>query len=531
MMRAVDKILAGLDRREMEESYGLNMAVDFGDDFFNALIYGTLKTLVERVDSSGFCRTSFGEENNVRCYGLTHYPRDTAEAARVLASWGLADYAIRILEFTLRNKPKDQYYIPHVYRPDGSIKANTIQVDTLAHVILAIGRCVEMVGTQDRLCDLFSEMDRIVDGVWQNHYHAEWQLLDAGNYNEQISSQGVICDLFTNCAFAAGLSQMAKMAGVFCRNDLTEKYQSRLSLLTDGIEKKLYDPQREIYLLKKDFPTGEVSSLVNWVSLYAHRWYGGRSQGWENVYRELERETTIDWNGIQVVSGSSAREGILGKYFGFLLAWLAGTGRFESLSRHMMFARQSIVRPSNVYPEWWYYQEPELMEEYWVGFWKKYGTIWQPFKTNPEGDYTVDSGNCEQSAVFLHHCVSDLLGVHLENGSLHLSPRLPFEFGNYSVKDVPLFMVDGKLSSVSYELGQNEGQTNFHVSVRGMESFRVTLAIPDCGGGVKVCVDGQPHDFEICKINEVRCVTIELQKMGERDIRDFDVVVGLKDKV
>lgn len=525
-MRTSDKLFAELDRNELEEYYGLKMTVDFGDDFFNALIYGTLKTLVERVDSSGFCQTSFGEQNNVRCYGQTHYPRDAAEAARVLAGWGLVDLAVRILDFSLRNKPKDQYYIPHVYRPDGTIKANTIQIDTPAHLILALARCVEISRPADHLYGMFDQLNDIVDGSWLHHYHSDWQLLDAGNYNEQIPGQGTICDLFSNCAFVSALGQMAKLARSFHRTDLIDKYQSRLELLTAGIEKYLFDSEQIRYLLKKDFPDGEVSKVINWVSLYAHRWYAGQPQGWETIYEELKRDTSIDWDGIRVISGSPVKEGILGKYFGFRLAYLAKTGRFELLSEHLRFAKHTIVKPSNVYPEWWYFQEPDLKDDYWIGFWQKYGTTWQPYKTNPQGDYTMDSGNCEQSAVFLHHCIEDLLGVHVENNHLCLSPRLPFEFEKYGVKNVPLFKSSEKVSLLSYELSQSDHHSNCYVQVQDTELFTLTLAVPDGKNEVDVCVDGRPHEFKICSGKDVRWVSIEFPAIKDGQA-EYNVAVRL----
>ncbi len=163
--------LAEVTRNELVNDFGLKTLIDVGDNFFNALIYGTLKTPVERVDGTGFCQTSYGEENGVKCYGHTHYPRDTAEVARVLADFGLIDPALRILDFALRNKPKDQYYLPHVYRPDGSIQANTIQIDTPAHVIRALSRCVELLGPEEKLFRMFSELNTIMDGVWAHHFH------------------------------------------------------------------------------------------------------------------------------------------------------------------------------------------------------------------------------------------------------------------------------------------------------------------------------------------------------------------------
>jgi len=187
-------------RSELAEYHGLSARIDVGDAFLNSLLYGTLKSFADRTDPSGFCQTSYGEVGNVKLYGQTHYPRDTAEAARALADVGLVETAIRILGFTLGHIPKGQYYIPHVYNRDGSIKANTIQIDTPAHVAIALQRCVEIAGTTQRLGELFAGLCAMFDGAWTRHYHEDWRLLDAGNFNEQGfgGSSEPICDLFTN---------------------------------------------------------------------------------------------------------------------------------------------------------------------------------------------------------------------------------------------------------------------------------------------------------------------------------------------
>ena len=405
----MDRQLAAFARQELEEDYGLTRVVDTGDDFFNALIYGTLKSLVERVDSSGFCQTSYGEMNGVKCYGHTHYPRDSAEAARVLAKWGFGDRAARILEFSLRNKPAGQYYLPHLYRPDGTIKANTVQVDTPAHLVIALAACVEMTGDSDRLYAVFQQLDTILDGTWQHHFHPECNLLDGGNYNEQVSGHGAICDLFANSSSFRALELMGEMAPRWGRDDLVDKYRTRQALVAAGIETHLYEPERGVYLVKRDYPSGTPSLAVNWVSLYCHRWYPGRPEAWEAVFGQLQRETTLDWAGHRVISGSLSRHCVLGKFFGYLLAYLKQTGREELLRQHLAFAKQTIVKPRNLFPEWWYFKKPAVMSEYWVGFWKKYAGVWCDYQSDPQGDYTVDSGNCEQSAVFLLHLVEDVL--------------------------------------------------------------------------------------------------------------------------
>jgi hypothetical protein len=493
--------LAEVTRNELVNDFGLKTLVDVGDDFFNALWYGTLKTLVERVDSSGFCHTSYGEENDVKCYGHTHYPRDTAEAARVLADVGLTDPALRILDFTLRNKPRDQYYIPHVYRPDGSIQANTVQIDTPAHVVRALARCVELLGPEEKGFRMFSELDTILDGTWVNHFHSQWNLLDAGNYNEQLDTKGTVLDLFTNCSMHCGMALMAKMARTFGREALAGKYEERKSLLESGIEKSLYDPEHDIYLLLRELDSGQPSDQVNWVSLYCRRWYPGRPQAWENIFSLLHDRTLIQWGDFKIVSQDTARVGIVGKAFGYLLSFLAGTGKVQTLSEHLNFARKTIRRPVNVYPEWWYYQPLGHSHEYWDGFWQKYQGIWDAWTVDPEADYTVDSGNCEQVSVFLAHFWEDLLGLGVTGSQFHLWPKLPFDFTRVSVKNAPVV----HNQSISYELTRDETQTSVHLHQNVSFPLQVTAGMPASKEKINLFVNDQPvSKADIYRQNQVQ---------------------------
>ena len=106
----ISRALAQRARRELRETFGIACEIDFGDTFLNALFWGSLKSLADRVDPTGFCQTSYGEENNIKCYGTSHYPRDAAEAAGVLASVGLAELGTRILRFSLEHVPEGQEY-------------------------------------------------------------------------------------------------------------------------------------------------------------------------------------------------------------------------------------------------------------------------------------------------------------------------------------------------------------------------------------------------------------------------------------
>jgi hypothetical protein len=406
--------LVKISRAELMENHGLTFDIDFGDSFFNSLFWGTLKTLADRVDSSGFCQTSYGECGNIKCYGMTHYPRDTAEAARVLAMVGLFDKANTILDFTLNNIPQGQTYIPHVYNSDGSIRANTVQVDTPGIIATALGKLIELQGCNDSLKRKYDKLAFIFREMWKTHFHEKLNLLDAGNYNEQFcGGEKRICDIFTNSAFYAGLTAMKAAAAALGENESVEENEEKIWKLTQGIEQNLFDEEQGVYRSYID-PLGLDTGELNWHSFYCSRWYPMRPQALEKTFEILRSQTTLKIGPFNIISCEMNQDHeILGKIFSRLIGYLAQTGKRDLLEEHLNFARRTIRKPANVFPERWYLTEQKNPSEYWKDFWKKYKDIWKPYDQAPDGDYTVDSGNCEQCSVFLAHMIEDLSGMNL----------------------------------------------------------------------------------------------------------------------
>ena len=408
------KRLAEVSRDELAENYGLNLDIDFGDDFLNSLFLGTLKTFADRVDSSGFCQTSYGECGNVKCYGVTHYPRDAAEAGRVLAMVGLYEKARAILDFTLRNIPQGQTYIPHVYNFDGSVRYNTVQVDTPGIVATLLSKLVELQPADDFLNKCYGRLKPIFNETWKTHFHSELNLLDAGNYNEQFDGGAeVICDIFTNTAVYAGFKAMAAVAGAFDDPESQSKFDRHANILADGIEKNLHDTEEGFYRTHVTLSNGQAGP-IGWHSFYCSRWYPMLPKTLETTFEFLKTTTTLKVGDFNIISCEPNQEHrILGKIFGRLIGYLAQTGKHELLREHLDFAKKNIRKPANIFPEWWYLTEDKNPAEYWQGFWKKYKGIWTPYDQDIEGDYTVDSGNCEQCAVFLAHMLEDVSKIDL----------------------------------------------------------------------------------------------------------------------
>jgi hypothetical protein len=517
--------LAELARDEMVEDLGLRMSIDVGDAFFNALFYGTLKTFPERVDSSGFCHTSYGEVNDVKLYRWGHYPRDAAEAARVLACCGFVDHAIRILEFNIRNTPENQHYIPHILRFDGSIKANTVQVDTPAYQVLALQRCVELSGPSERLRLLYARIKQIMESTWDCHFHKDWQLLDAGNYNEAVQGTEVTCDLITNSINANAYAALGYLCRVFNEEELAEKYAMRKKILESGIENILYDPDEKIYRVKRDIKTGKYGSYINWINIYPQRYYPGNPQTWDNAFEILKQTTTINWDSMEVICEYPERDGLIGQGFAHLLSYLGQTGRFALLQRHMDFARQTIRKPVNIYPEGWKYKDPDEPTQYEKNFSAKYGDTWQAYMTNPEGDYTVDSGNCEQCAVFLFIFINDLLGVNVMSEGVHLWPKLPFGFENIKINNVPVRKKQECLTRISYEMERKNNQVDMTITTDDRLA-RVTLSVPVNASHLKVKINGVLCEkYETSEVNDVNWISVAPNLDGNNKTTKYQIKI------
>ncbi len=494
--------------------------VDFGDSFFTALFQGTLNTFVNRVEHNGFCYTSFGEMHDARCYGNHHYPRDAAEAARLLARCGYSDIGLRILRFSLDNTPKDQYYIPHVLHKDGSIQANTIQVDTPAHLALALRRIVDIAGASDESYRLYGILRRIMDGTWEHHFHSNWNLLDAGNYNEQVDGgQEMICDLFTNCSMAAAMQNMRVLAGVFRDSAGGERYEEQYEALCRGIDEILYDPEAGLYQAYRRVKDGTYCNEVNWLNLYPQRWYPGIAEAWDRAFSILKDTTAIEWGRWKIITGMPAKIQILGKVFGHILSYLAQTGRFEELAEHLDFARNTIRHPSDVFPEWWYYRRDPQPQEYWEIFWRRWGNTWQPYLENPDGDYTVDSGNCEQCAVFLLHLIEDVLGVDADASPRTLSPKLPMLFDSVRVNSAPIRRSGINYQEIGYNVTTSSRGVEIVVKDSGLGVSHVTLPVPR---DMKFTVHTSPASHSICvtrTCGEVQFVTVSLPESRGPEFR------------
>ena len=369
--------------------------------FMKSLFAGTLQTLHDRVLESGFCHTSFGECGDVRCYGNSHYPRDAAECARALALTGAPETALRILQFNME-LVGERRYVPHVAAADKSIIHDNIQTDTLAHNVLALEACFNAGAEESELAALYQRMTQLARWLWEDHFHSSHDLLDSGNYNEQgfHGSREPLLDMFSNASCFAMYEALARLAEQIGTAAERTEFAACSARLADGIETHLRDREWNIYRPAVRL-SGEFEFPLNWLSFYPVRWYAPDLTPYCNVLDLLWENSCNDWYGLQIPSceepGHTYRT--MGKVMAVLLSFTARFGQKERLETLLDFIEKTVRKPENIWPEYWFHHDPPD-DEYHRWFFSEY-KAWTPFVANPDGDHTVDSGNCEQSAVFI----------------------------------------------------------------------------------------------------------------------------------
>lgn len=370
--------------------------------FLKQLFDGTLQTLNDRVLESGFCHTSFGELGNVRCYGDCHYLRDAAECARALALTGNPEKALRILQFNLESVPAGRRYFPHAVAQDRSIIHDNIQTDTLAHSVLALEACGNAGADGEKISDLYRQMVSYARFLREDRFHAEYDLFDSGNYNEQgfDGSREPLLDIFSNASCFAMYEALARMAVRYGNVSEKEEFGQYACQLASGIEKHLRDPEKNIYR-PAIRPDGGGDFPLNWLSLYPVRWYAPDLEPYRNALDLLWESSCNDWYGIRIPSCEPAAMTFrtMGKVVAVMLSLTARLGQIERHRQLLEFIEKTVRKPDDLWPEYWFHHDPPE-NEYLHWFFNEY-KVWTPFSADPEGDYTVDSGNCEQSAVFI----------------------------------------------------------------------------------------------------------------------------------
>ncbi len=408
-------------------NYQYQTRLTTGDLHFDTVFLGTLQSFFDRLDTSGFCPTSFGEEGLYTAYGIVDYARDSAEAALALAEMGRPDLTDKILSFNLDHIPAGQYWVPHIYWKNGTVAINNIQVDTLAHQTLALQEAVALDGATPLRHRLFRILANLFHQTEIKHFHSEIHLFEAGNYNETgfEGSSDKLVEIYTNSVMEAGYRAMAWMSGMFNEGS-NEKYTDFEQTLSASIEEHFAGEPAQGYWVGMQWPSCEKIEMLYWLPLLSQHWHKGKITDREMLWRQLVEKTSISWDGMRVVTCEPPRDQykLTGKIFASQLAYMAETGRYHELEELINFASRTISHPLNLFPEWWFHHRPENPRGCYTASIENTSAFYESYCDNPNGDYTYDSGNCEQCAFFLHDVWNSLAGISIRPEQVRIAPAL-----------------------------------------------------------------------------------------------------------
>jgi len=164
------------------------------------------------------------------------------------------------------------------------------------------------------------------------------------------------------------------------------------------------------------------------------------------TYRELVRRTEADFGRYRITLGyPPPNYELLGKFAGWTLGYTARTGRMNELETLLNFVSEYTRKPRDLWPECW------LLKADWLDRTDPHRDMpWVNFTNDPDGDYTMDSGNCEQLVLSMEHLVRHVLGVDLRNGKPGIHPALPIGWGEVKVDGLLLPDGTGRASRIGY---------------------------------------------------------------------------------
>ena len=467
-----DKFSLATERAKIKIAKFTKFSCDFGDKFLNNLFYGTLETLIDRVNSKGFCEVCWGEESGAKRYGIVHYTRDACECALALISCGIFPVAKRILDFTLRNLPDNQSYFPQTYNSDGSPADNfTIATDRTGHVIRGCYYYLRYTRDINFIEKHFNVLARMTNYL-KKYYHPSLHLVDSGNYNEQLDgSREPLCDLYTNCSILNGYRLMGKLSSMVGKKDIAEDCKEMAEKIKTGIEKNLKGEYyfTGIRLNKERLP------FAGWINMMPLEWYEDcDKKALENAYKLNMEKTTIKWEQYKIPSGLTddyycGKTHIAGKVLGYFTGYMAETGRLRQLQEMMNFIKEFTVKPKNIYPEnWWYCRMKDYKMDKFLRKW------WTPYIEDPNGDYTIDSGNCEQDSCWLFDFLKHIVGIKEYESELVIKPCFPFNHKKIVIKNYPLSGGD----RISYSLFREVSKVKLEVGISKRIKYKIQIPVP-----------------------------------------------------
>ena len=252
-------------------------------------------------------------------------------------------------------------------------------------------------------------------------------MFDAGNYNEagfEGSSEALV-EIYTNGIMEAGYRAMSWMAENFGESE-SIRYAEFARTLEESIEGHFAGEPGQGYWNGIKWPTCEKIEMLNWLPLLARHWHKGNPADMDKLWGQLKEKTSIDWGGMRVVTCEVPRDQykLVGRIYASQMAFFVETGRLNELKSLIEFASKTITHPLNLFPEWWFHHRPENPRGCLKASIEHHSGFYESYCDNPDGDYTYDSGNCEQCACFLHDVWSSLAGIVIRPDYIRVAPAL-----------------------------------------------------------------------------------------------------------
>jgi hypothetical protein len=465
--------------------------LSLGRGGLDTLMRGTVVSMGDRVLENGALVESFGEVGRgYRYEGV--FCRSVGEYIWPAAAFGRADLGEKVLRFMLSHIPWGQVYVPHTFGYDGRLMGNCLQVDSIGHAFYGMYHLWLFTGE----LSLFKEYKKFFDDWLQTLTWLvlpEFNLVHSGNMNENIDgSAGTMCELFTNATILYGLRSLdilMEAVGDSKRGKICRDLAVRIK---DGIETHLKYGRPEMYQVgfwvdedrtKKPVP----DHYFKWLNTYSLRFFPDCDQAaLANTHEELVRRSLARFGNYEVPMGYSPPEySLIGKYAGWYLGYTAQTGRMKDLETMLRFVSEYTKKPCDIWPEGWLLKGCEWVKN--ESCHREAG--WTTFEDNPDGDYTMDSGNAEQLILSMEHIVRHVIGVDLRNGKPGIHPAWPLNWGEVDIDGMMLPDGNGKAGAVGYNLRQTQNETE--LTIRRMPKWDMEVSLPvrkDCRH--KVRIDG-----------------------------------------
>ncbi len=479
----------GTVRNRLSTEAGIKLSL--GHRGLDTLVQGSVLSMADRVLENGALVESFGEVGGgYRYEGV--FCRSVGEYVRPAAAFGRADLAEKVLRFMLSHIPWGQVYVPHTFGYDGRLLGNCMQVDSIGHAFYGMYHLWLYTGE----LSLFKEYKKFFDDWLQCLTWLilpEFNLVHSGNMNENVDgSAETMCELFTNTTILYGcrcLEKLMEAAGDSRRAKICRELAGRIQ---EGIETHLKYGRPEMYQVgfwvdeerkKKPVP----DHYFKWLNTYSLRFYPDcDSAALENTHQELVRRSLARFGDYEIPMGYWPPEySLIGKYAGWYLGYTAQTGRMKELATMLRFISEYTKKPCDMWPEAWTLKDSDWVKR--EACHRDFG--WTTYEDDPDGDYTMDSGNAEQLILSMEHLSRHVIGVDLREGKPGIHPAWPLEWGEVDIDGLVLPDGQGRIGAVGYCLKQTDPGTELKIGRMPKWVSEISLPVrQDCS--YKTRVDG-----------------------------------------